>query len=260
MIASSRIAPSRLLPPRLVGAPASPRRSTPAIARFELGDPGRPSEVPTLLIAVFDNSGSVISPAGTDPLSNRFAEAAEAFRVVARKGSRQELGALLHFDTPTSGDVGPVPITKRGIAALRAGCRVPPDGAGSSELGPSLHRAIEIAETHPEHEATLVVLSDFLLLDPDPVQVLAKLATFPGQVHAVVLGSRLPADVLDKRITVTPIGRDDPPGAVARALFASLTTHRLGSRPTASDTPHRRPVSIPQHTSRAVRGESHGDA
>jgi hypothetical protein len=185
--------------------------------------------MPTLLIAVFDNSGSVVSPAGTDPLSNRYREVARAFSVVARKGSRHELAAVLHFDTPSSGDIAPTPITRRGLLALRHGLRVPPDGAGTSELGPGLHRAFEITEANPDHAATLVVLSDFWLLDSDPPGVLADLAMFPGDVHAVVLGRRLPAGVLNERITTTPIGRDDPPGAVARALFASLVTHRPGS-------------------------------
>jgi len=256
----ARLLTSSLLASRLLGGPTlgEPIRS-PGLD-YTLGDPGRPAEVPTLLIAVFDNSGSVASPAGSDPLSNRFAEVAEAFRVVARKGARHELGMVLHFDTPTSGDVGPVPITRRGLLTLRAGLRVPPDGAGSSELAPSLRRAVEIAEAYPDHAATLVVLSDYLLFDPELDQVLGELASFPGDVHAVILGTRMPAGVLDQRITVTSIGHDDPPGAVARALFASLTTHRPGSRPTANDTPHRRSLSIPQRTSRAVRGESHGDA
>jgi hypothetical protein len=59
--------------------------------------------------------------------------------------------------------------------------------------------------------------------------VLSDLVGFPGAVHAVVLGRRLPAGVLDQRITVTHIDRDSPPGAVARALFAGLVTHRPGS-------------------------------
>jgi hypothetical protein len=220
---------------------------------YVLGDPGRPAKVPTLLITDFDNSGSVVSPLGTDPLSNRFAEVAHAFAVVARKGSNHELGVVLHFDTPTGSDVGPVPITRRGLRVLRKGLRVPPDGRGSSELAPSLHRATKIAEMYPDHQATLVVLSDFLLTDREPGPVLSRLAAFPGQVHAVVLGVRVPAGVLDERITVTHIGRDDPPGAVARALFHSLTTYRPGSRP-ASDTATRRRVWIPQHSSRARDG------
>lgn len=206
------------------GAPARPGR-----ADYLLGDAGRPAVGPTLLIADFDNSGSVTSPVGTDPLSNRFAEVAHAFSVVARRSARHELGAVLHFDVPSSGEVRPTQINRRGLARLRSGLHVPPDGAGMSELTPSLRRAVEIAEAHPEHAATLVVLSDFWLLDPDPPAVLAELATFPGDVHAVVLGNRLGARELDERITVTYIDRGDSPGAVARALFTSLVAHRPGS-------------------------------
>jgi len=229
----AQLLPGTLLPGRLLGTSgaASGGRIRPPAAGYTLGDPGRPAEVPTLLVAVFDNSGSVISPVGTDPLSNRFAEVAHAFSVVARWGSAHELGAVLHFDTPCSGEVGPVPLTRRGLKALRAGLHVPPEGAGSSELAPSLQRAVEITDAHPGHETTLVVLSDFQLLDPDSGQVLAELAAFPGAVHAVVLGGRLSPGVLDEAITVTCVGRDDPPGAVARAFFASLITHRHGSHP-----------------------------
>jgi len=223
--------PSGLLSSAVLGGATSGGPTSPSDPHYTLGDPGRPAAVPTLLIAVFDSSGSVTSPAGTDPLSNRFAEVARAFSVVARRGARHELGVVVHFDTPSTGEVGPVPITRRGLPVLRAGLRMPPDGAGSSKLAPSLRRAVEIAQAHPGHEVTLVVLSDFLLLDPDPAQVLADLAAFPGQVHAVVLGVRLPAGVLDERVTVTHIGRHDPPGAVARAVFASLTARRPGSRP-----------------------------
>lgn len=197
---------------------------------YTLGDPGRPAKEPTLLIAVFDNSGSVTGPAGNDPLSNRFAEVAHAFSVVARRGANHELGAVLHFDTPTSGDVGPTPITKRGLVMLRRGLHMPPDGAGTSELMPSLRRAVELAEAHPDHHATLVVLSDFQLFDSDQTQVFADLAAFPGQVHAVVLGGRNAAEFADSTVTVTKISREMVPGAVARVLFASLISHRPGSR------------------------------
>ncbi|PWE06620.1 hypothetical protein DD630_05850 [Streptomyces sp. BSE7F] len=185
--------------------------------------------MPTLLIALFDNSGSVTSPIGTDPLSNRFAEVAHAFSVVARRGARHELGAVLHFDVPSSGEVRPTPITRRGLARLRSGLHVPAGGAGTSELAPSLRRAVEIAEAHSEHATTLVVLSDFYLLDPDPPAVLAELAAFPGDVHAVVLDSRLSSEVLDEHVTVTHVGHSDSPGVVARALFTSLVAHRPGS-------------------------------
>ncbi|MBB1152467.1 hypothetical protein [Amycolatopsis dendrobii] len=187
--------------------------------------------MPTLLIAVFDNSGSVVSPIGADPLSNRFAEVDRAFSAIARNGAPHELGMVVHFDTPSSGEVGPVPITRTGVRQLRRGLQIPRDGAGSSELAPSLRRATKIAKAHPAREVTLVVLSDFLLMDADPRGVLSDLAAFPGTVHAVVLGTHLPAGVLDDAITVSQIERDDPPGTVARALFTSLVQHRKRRRP-----------------------------
>lgn len=228
MIVPTSLLPSRLLAPRLVAAPPRSQRQQPKV-HYVLGRAGRPAEVPTLLIAVFDNSGSVICPTGTDPLSNRFAEVEQAFAAVVRKGARHELGAIIHFDTPSSAEVGPVPITRQGLPTLQSGLRIPPDGPGTSQLAPSLARARELAEAHPEYEVTLVVLSDFLLTDPDPTAVLSDLAAFPGAVHAVVLGTHLPAGVLDESITVTHIGRDDPPGAAARAIFTDLVAHRPGS-------------------------------
>lgn len=225
----SRLLPSGLQRSRLLGMASTSRPRRRPGPGYRLGDPGRPAEVPTLLIAIFDDSGSVISPAGTDPLSNRYAEVAHAFSTVARKGARHELAAVLHFDSPCSGDVGPVPITRRGLLALRPGLGLPPDAAGSSELGPSLRHAVEMAKAYPEHEATFVVLSDFLLMDPEPARVVSELAAFPGKAHAVLLGSRLSAGVLDERISATHIQRNDQPGAVARALFSSLITYRPGS-------------------------------
>ena len=204
---SGTLLPGSLLSSRLLGAPTPGAPARPGCTDYSLGDAGRPAAVPTLLIANFDNSGSVTSPIGTDPLSNRFAEVAHAFSVVARRSKSHELGAVLHFDTPSSGDVRPTPITRRGLPRLRSGLHVPSDGVGTSELGPSLRRAVEIADAHPDHAATLVVLSDFWLLDPDPVNVLSELAAFPGDVHAVVLGSRSHLDALDERTTVTQIRR-----------------------------------------------------
>jgi hypothetical protein len=120
------------------------------------------------------------------------------------------------------------------LLALRAGLCLPSDGPGTSELGSSLARAHEIATTHPAHAVTLVVFSDFLLFDPEPGPVLAALAAFPGDVHAVVLGTRLPAGLLPPPIRCTPITAGDPPGALAHALFSSLTTHRGGATSTGA--------------------------
>ncbi|MCR6484035.1 hypothetical protein M8542_14520 [Amycolatopsis sp. OK19-0408] len=234
------ILPSHLLPStprrgRFLGAPpdqlASQKEFDLDDAPYELGDPGQPSPTPTIVIALFDDSGSVTGRGGNDPLARRYDEVEHAFQVVARRGSRRELGAVLHFDSPCRTDAGPVPITRLGMASLRPGLRRPKDGVGSSTLAPSLDQAVELAHSHPRHQATLVVLSDFLLLDADPAQVLSDLRAFPGLVHAVVLGSRVPDGVLDGAVTVTQIMSGGPRGAVAKALFGSLVARRPGSTP-----------------------------
>ncbi|NKE55398.1 hypothetical protein FXN61_00555 [Lentzea sp. PSKA42] len=233
MNTEQRLHASALLAPRLLGT-VSLGRETAAHATkvgYDLGDPGRPSSVPTLLIAVADDSASVTAPGGTDPLVNRYAEMDHAFRTVARRGSRRELAAVLHFDSPCDADVAPRPLTLHTVRALRQGLRLPGNGFGSSELGPALRRAVVLAQAHPEHEATLVVLSDFALLDSDVDGVLAEFAAFPGQVHAVLLGSDASEHQFDASITVTPVHRSDPPGSVAWALFSSLMTHRGTAQP-----------------------------
>jgi len=238
VIQPSRLFSSGLKAGHLLGTTGSARSPVTALEYdevfYQLGDAGGPSPIPTLLIAVFDDSGSVTGRGGNDPLSKRYAEAKHAFQVVAGRGSPRELGAVLHFDSPCRGDVAPAALTRRGMAALRQGLRFPTDAVGSSSLEPSLRQATQLAEGHPEHATTLVVLSDFLLLDADPAQVLSDLVTFPGDIHAVVMGSQVPDGVLAGDITVTKISHDSRPGAVAEALFSSLVTHRPGSSAAAS--------------------------
>jgi hypothetical protein len=229
---TSGLLPSRLLVSALLGTVPAAEATEPA--RLRLGDPGRCGERPSLVIAVFDDSGSVSSPAGADPISNRYAEAREAFRVVGRAcRCRQCLGAVLHFDLV--GGVPPSPLHRRVSGAVEAGLRVPPMAAGSSVLAPSLEEAFRLAPQHPQHLLSLLVLSDFLLMDADPAAVLSRLGSFPGDVHAVVLGGRAPDSLMDGRIQITPVSPGDPPGTVASAVFASLTRHRLARRTGGAD-------------------------
>jgi hypothetical protein len=175
---------------------------------------------------VFDNSASVTG--GNDPIGNRYVEARIALEAVGRRcRCRRELGAVLHFDTPTSGDVSPTPIYGRHRARLLEGLAAPPDGRGCSLLAPSLDVARRIASAHPDHLTVLMVFSDFQLFDPNLDQLYGELGAFPGAVHAVVLRARPPQPLMnDPRITVIPVDYDSPPGTVARALFDALTTHR----------------------------------
>ncbi len=223
--------PGALRPSQLSGQSLGGAAPKPSDQIYSLGRPGACPTHPTLLIAIFDDSGSVTAPlGGNDPVGNRYREAAAAIR---RVGSgcrcRRELVAVLHFDTPTDRDVAPTSIRGPGHQQVATGLQLPGNAVGSSCLGPSLQAATLLAGRHPGHTATLVVFSDLALLDPDPVAVLDQLADFPGAVHAVVLGGRRPRS-LHERITSTEVRYNDPPGAVARALFGDLTRHRKGVR------------------------------
>jgi len=195
-------------------------------AGITLGKPGSCPERPVLLIALYDNSASVTG--GNDPIGQRFLEVSIAIiRVGRRCYCGKDLVATLHFDTPTSGDLQPISITKPHQRDIRRSLATPPDGAGISCLGPSLLVALALAHRHPNHHPVLVVLSDFELFD----DYLGQLIAFPGDVHAVVLRASPPA-VLEGApdIRVTPVDYASRPGTVARAVFAGLTTGRPGAR------------------------------
>lgn len=228
MIRTAQLRPVHLLATELRWSSGSTTTNRPKVS-YQLGNPGRPSPDPTITIVITDDSGSVIGPTGADPVSNRYEEAWRAFRAIGRRGGKHELGAVLHFDTPTSGDVPPTPLTRAGLQRLRSGLQIPRDAAGTSYLGPSLKAATDLADQYTDHEATVIVLSDFELLDDDVAQVLDDLADFPGDVHAVILGGTRIDGVLDDRIRVTPANYDDAPGTVARAVFGGLIARRPGS-------------------------------
>ncbi|TDU87578.1 hypothetical protein EV138_1102 [Kribbella voronezhensis] len=228
MIRTVQIRPAHLLAAELRWTSGSVATNRPKVS-YQLGNPGRPSPEPTLTIVITDDSGSVIGPAGADPVSNRYEEAWRAFRAIGRRGAGHELGAVLHFDTPTSGDVPPMPLTRVGLQRLRSGLHVPRDAAGTSCLGASLKAATDMADRYANYEATLIVLSDFELYDDNVSHVLDDLADFPGDVHAVILGGTRMDGVLHDRIHVTRANYDDPPGTVARAVFGGLTARRPGS-------------------------------
>jgi len=200
--------------------------------RVTVGKPGRCAETPFLVISLFDNSASVTG--GNDPVGQRFLE---TFIALARVGGRcrcgRDLAAAIHFDTPTSGDLSPTPVTKAHRDEIAASLAIPADGAGISCLGPSLIAAREIALRHlHSHRVILVALTDFELFD----DYLDDLAAFPAEVHAVVLRSAPPQRLLDApEVTVTAIDHASRPGAVARVLFNAMTRDRAGARPLPVD-------------------------
>lgn len=204
-------------------------------ANMDLGPVGSCPAKPSLLIAISDDSGSVTSPGGADPIANRYQEMDRAFSAVADVcRCNQEWAAVLHFDTP-SGDSGPHPLTQTGLRQLRTGLRVPDGVAGSSQLMPPLASAIELAHRYPGCDVVLMVFSDFLLADPDPPAILEALGSFPGTVYACLLG-REPGTTIPGVDRTIAVGGTRRAGDVARALMTGLTAHR-GSGSAADDHP-----------------------
>ena len=217
-----------LQPSALVGE--MPRQVKPKKEKpIELGWPGFCPRQPRLMLPVFDDSGSVSLPGGGDPVGNRYEEAQLAFEALQGWCTCGKcLGGVLHFDTPR-GDVAPGKLRSPTFQQhLARGLRVTRFATGSSILGPSLSRAEEIAAGFPKHEVRLVVLTDWQLFDTD--NVFDRLRRFPGAVLAIGLNTDPPIAADDDEIVGLRVGHDDPPGAVARALFGELTVGRRGRR------------------------------
>lgn len=223
-----------------VRAPAVTRERADKDPRLKLGDPGRCPGHSSLTTCLFDDSGSVAGPVGTDPVSNRYREAVAAFEALAKRcrcGRCQ--AAVIHFDLV--GGCGPTPLARRAPRSLLQALAVPIAGAGASLLGPSLAEAVRLVDDAPDvRELALVVFSDFELFDPDRDRLLKDLAGFPGRVHAVVLGGRVPAG-LDPAIQATTLTDTDAPGATARALLRSLSAGRRGARVASEPAAESRP-------------------
>jgi hypothetical protein len=231
---------AELLPAVLVSRRATVARRAHASAAEEayvrqivLGRAGACPDRPTLSMFLFDNSGSVAGVAGNDPVGARFLEARVAIERLARHcRCGKELVAILHFDTPTSTDLAPRPLTKANTAAIRNSLKIPYDGAGRSLLGPSLRAARKLADSHADHRAVLVALTDFELFDADLGSVMRDYVGFPGRVHAASLRTEPPAVLTESpKVTVTRINAGDPPGTLAQAIFGALVEDRPGCHP-----------------------------
>jgi hypothetical protein len=226
----------RLQPAQLRPGGLSPRVSTRTEQGREhwvdLGWPGLDPTRPSIDIFDFDHSGSVTSIGGTDPIGNRFREAARAIDAVAAWSVTKRSKALvIHFDQPSSGNTPVLALNDPGaVRRLKRALHVPGGARGTSDLSQSLLTAEEIATAYPDHDIRLTILSDFELTDTEPSDVFARLAEFAGEVHAVVLNATPPVDLRGENITITRLRYSDPPGALAAAIHRSLTATRRGRR------------------------------
>jgi hypothetical protein len=225
------ILPPRVLPAGLIAALDAAGTSVRRLPWVELGWPGLDPKNPCLDIFLFDDSGSVTSPHGNDPVGGRFQEAAKVIQLVAdwSMSSRSKI-AVLHFDDPVGSSGVHALNEKRLLSQLAPSLRTPLSGCGTSHLSPSLGTAERLAKAHADADVRLTIFSDFELTDRDPAPVLSRLTSFPGSVHAVVLGGNPPLDLAASGVTVTPLSSQDPPGSFAAALHTSLTATRRGRR------------------------------
>lgn len=238
---------SRLLLPRGLGpSDARPARHVPGGLRsgaavIGLGAPGPCPPGGTTTFFIFDQSASVTTAGGNDPLSRRHAEAALAIRhVAAACRCGRDLVSLVPFDEGSAGHVAPQPLTRQGVRRLTRGLEHLAGRWGlSSELDPPLTR-VETMVPSERGAVAVVVFSDFLLTDTNPTGVIARLCSFPGYVHAVALGA-IPRGVLvaDPRVAVTRLTPSSTPGDTARAVFDGLNHYRHRSHD---------PDSIAHHT------------
>lgn len=220
--------PSGVLPGGVIQTRDLAAERTPWI---ELGWPGLEPKRPCLDVFIFDSSGSVIAPQGTDPVGNRFEEAKRALKLVADwTFTDRSKVAVLHFDHPQGASEMVALSDRRLVRRLEHSLRNP-GGPGSSNLRPSLAELERLASMHPDHDVRGLIFSDFELLDDNVSEVFSRLLAFPGHIHAVVLGGQVPPDLVDaQNVTVTPLSPDDPPGAFAAAIHRSLTATRRGRR------------------------------
>ena len=205
----------------------------------ELGWPGLDPKRPCLDILIFDDSGSIMAPHGADPVGNRFEEARRAIKLVASwaTSDRSKI-AILHFDHP-HGSSGVVALNDRQLGKKLDASLQSPGGIGISDLGPSQAEVERLAAAHPDHDLRLTQFTDYELSDVDPAAMLSRVTSFPGHVHAVVLGGVTPPDLeAADNVTVTPLSPGDPPGAFAAAIHRSLTSTRRASRYSVLHTPH----------------------
>lgn len=218
---------SHLLPSNRIGEggsrPVAPART--GEVPVPLGDPGGCPPTGSTVYVVLDQSPSVASEGGNDPLSRRHQETALAIAQVASAcRCRQDRVGLIPFSVGSPGHVPPQPLARPGMRRLRRGLRA---GCGSSSSMLPALRFVERDARDRRGPLALVVFSDFLLTDSSPSDVISRMCAFPGSVHAVVLGAAPPQALLrHPHVTVTRLTPNSPRGAAAQAVFDGLTRHR----------------------------------
>lgn len=226
----SKLHQVRLLNPYLLGHQESLCTNTvrgQRATKVALGEVGSCPDRPSLTVIIADDSASITAQTGHDPLAQRYSEAKRAIDHIGRScNCRHEFVAIIHFDQPSPLDVPPQRLHRRGRLRLRSGLRS--TGArGSSDLSPAFDKAERLATQFRSFSIGIVVMTDFLLTDRDPSEVLGRLVSFEGHVHAVALNAEPPQTLKNvPHVSISMITQNSEPGATARAIFESMTSNR----------------------------------
>jgi uncharacterized protein with von Willebrand factor type A (vWA) domain len=182
---------------------------------------GAPAQV---TIAVFDVSSSVIDSSGADPGGRSFEEAKLLARALAEQPctSDDRMGAVIFASTFV--EVPPIPLSS--LSVIESAITRPPDSeiGGGTNLSGALELTAAIADRYPNHQVTVVVLSDMQVDDTAEVRTsLARLSNH--SLHLVALGEYDPR--LDAAFeTVSPPINRVRPGDVANALANAIAHPR----------------------------------
>lgn len=181
---------------------------------------------PHTTIIVFDVSDSVIDSGGADSKGRSFDEARLLARALANTPCTDDdrLGSVVFADT--SVEIPPIRLSS--LSVIESVLVRPPEHeiGGGTNLLEALELVRDMADRYPDHEVTVVVLSDMEVGgDPAVAEVLAELGGH--HLHLVALGLYDPR--YDQAFeTVTQLDAVHA-GDVADALAAAITHTRKES-------------------------------
>ena len=175
-------------------------------------------------IVVFDVSTSVIAGAGADPNGRSFSEARLLARALAESPCTADdrMGAVIFASS--SVEIPPIPLSS--LSVIESAIKRPPQSeiGGGTNLSGALSLVGQVADRYPDHDVTVVVLSDMQV--ENTAQVSRALSNLRNHnLHLVALGA------YDTRFdgafdTVATLINEVAPGDIAGALAAAITHTR----------------------------------
>ncbi len=177
--------------------------------------PACSSANPQLTVLVPDVSESVIAPGGADPKGRSFDEAKLLARHLSehRCTDDDRLAAVIFANR--SVEVPPTALDS--MSVIEAVMKRPPQDevGGGTRLVPALERVETMLGRYPDHEATVIVLSDMQAEDPDELRpVLDRIER--DNLHLVALGQH--NGLFDEAFETVNILDAIPRGSVAKTL------------------------------------------